>query len=291
MRRDEIGQSGKTVLGPGILLPLLAGAPARAADDLDVLVETYVRLGLPMSPDDAMLVRIRDGSSRHADATEDQRYRLGFLAPARPGGKATLYVGVDTDTHEFYLSQCEPTSRDEVALDRVETRWRGPVFETDTALATAIQCKVRGWDLLAGALVERSASSTYDWHRSGMRRGIEVTPRVALHATALTHWRNVIVTPESDWSRVLPRLRRLVAEEPDLAQTSHHALIESMAASLEPRASPPGSVEAMIDDLVDARPEDYWTLRQLFEYRERVRARAVAFLRAMERGDVERPGE
>lgn len=138
-------------------IAILAGASrtAEAVEDLERLLTDYRAHGLPLPPEEARLVipKIHDGTT---NGVPQCRHQLAFA------------VGEGDQTN--YWFGCEPLRSTHRATDRDAPLTREAVEQTQPAepehwyegfppypdLALAVQCKARGWNELAAALLERS---------------------------------------------------------------------------------------------------------------------------------------
>jgi hypothetical protein len=78
-----------------------------------------------------------------------------------------------------------------------------------------------------------------------------VPPKVALGLFALAYSAEELLDSESDRARIVRRFRKVLDDQPDLATYERKTFLRSLEASLEPRHAKPGSVEALIDELVN----------------------------------------
>jgi hypothetical protein len=230
------------------------------------LLRDYQAWGLPMPPKDAQLVCCaRDGNIKILRQDGLPVRHLGFLLPSRGDGRPRgIIVGtVTTDANEVPVigpaggqggaPRAEPS---EVPLDQVEKTFRlvyDNHFAFNAFLATAIQCKYRGWDGLAHRLLASSLSGY---------RHIEYpdTIRRELASLAWSHWAGKLTRPESDWRRIAKHLKA-IRKDAGLPVTADRSLLESLYESLATQPAPPGSIDEMINDLMLApqpRPGPPW---------------------------------
>jgi hypothetical protein len=210
---------------------------------LDGLAVVYREYGLPLPPPKARLVRYVTGG----------------------GGTTVIIRGWSITTQvqplEYTLAfEAEPATKSEgPCLLRGTTRWR-PGADTElqevtpdpAALANvpfyggevdlAIQCHARGWDALARAVLERASG-----------RGADMSPRALLPSIAWEYWTNELVGSDTDLATIARYFRTLIAAERELATKENRELLVSLEASLVPSGAKPGSVAAMIDDLIQVK--------------------------------------
>lgn len=225
---------------------------------LDTLVKEYQRLGLPLPPPDAPLVRI----DWYRDEEDRSTYLLGFrLPPSKPEGKVRHLIG--WGGHFFWYFDprlVEPVEPTPELLSQV-TLWG------NDAICLAVQCKLRGWNDLADALYER-AREQFE------REMLEHSVWAELRDSAWRYWANKLVHRAGDRTEPLRRLKELLAIEPILRTDENLDLVRGLELTLAPRKSNPGSVESLIDDLTEywadeddpfnpAGQEPYWKLVEL----------------------------
>lgn len=126
----------------------------------------------------------------------------------------------------------------------------------------AIQCHKRGWNRLAQYLIEFSQNEN------------EREPQQHLIHIAWDYWSGHVTKPEIDRAPVAKRLQELIRRDQALDTDLHRALLKSLELALVPSKAKPGSIQALIDDLVDYqsdtgtprlfKPEDrYWRIAKL----------------------------
>jgi len=244
----------------GLLLVLMCvcilvsiwGQAARR-ETLDDLLTTYRAYGLPFPPDDAKLVIYDSGLSyMGVDGKEHTSKYLAFLlkqgSRSEPG---VLLIGPfvhHVDHGRGKVAFVEPSRS--VARD-IAPQWYEPVFELNIGLITAIQCKARGWEPLAKSLLKNSLKSDYGHHFSAFYQPADLAPKTALAMAAWAYWGNQLIEPASDRKLIAKRMKSLLHTEPRLNKKHNRALLESLEAALVPSKAKPGTVEAMIDDLVE----------------------------------------
>lgn len=213
----------------------LLSTPATAADprpDLNALRKAYTDHGLPLPPKGAKLVKYDTGWG----GTDENGKRVRFflfafeVTPATPARGGVLLSGTDlSEPGEFPYERIEP---DPAALE-------GMHGNRAHELVCAIQCQSRGWDNLAAFLYDRS------------QKEADGPPEKQLRAAAWRYWTGPITQPKVDRTPAYRRLKRLLADDRELATEGNRALVHSLELALLPSEAKPGSVEALIDALVD----------------------------------------
>jgi hypothetical protein len=241
-----------------ILTGLVGGLSAMADEplgELDALLKEYEAFRLPPPPRDAKLVRFRVGGGAIINGkVEPPEYSLAFLVkPGTDTEPPTVLRGVSQ------FQQLGPAGPREV---EPEPAAADDVFlAPDDALGLAIQCHSRGWDRLARRLLDRS------------RKEKESTPDQLLRL-AWGYWESRLTEPRGDRAPVARRLRELMRRSERLDTEGHRDLLQSLESALAPSKAKPGSIEALIDDLVDYNadtgtfgpyePEErYWRIARL----------------------------
>lgn len=214
---------------------------------LDELVKEYQRLGLPLPPKNAEVVRI-DWYLRRETYREvpEDRFILAFrVPPAKPGDRPRYLEESPSGISLWEMQYVEPDSveladRTPAALHRVV------YFTASHYLSLAVLCKYLGWDDLARAVYTLAREKFIE-------EGSERPIMVELRDSAWEHWAGQITERDTDRKEALRRLKALAAEEPSFRTPENDWLINSLQAAVTPRNSKPGSVEALIDQLTE-----YW---------------------------------
>ena len=217
-------------------LPVPAPPADTPAPSLASLFAEYRALGLPLPPATARLVRFE---------IEGGGVVNGKVLPPGFGLALELSPGTKTDgpilqsglyPHQRPMNW-EARPRPVAAVPESAA---GVRQGADRALLLAVQCHARGWDELAQALLTVS------------RTAGDGTPPVArLVTVAWDYWEGLVTDPTADRGPVLQRLRELTRREPSLDTEPHRALLRSLELALAPGTAKPGSMEALIDRLVD----------------------------------------
>jgi hypothetical protein len=220
----------------------LAFAPPHATAQLPVappphptlgeLVEEYRRLGLPIPTPQAKLVRLSWGTA------EAGGHGLTFRHPPRkPGGVV------------WYLTGCEWWLELNPLWQEEEVQPTASALNGDTpqgGICFAIQCKALGWDELAGAAYAA-------WRKDGGDGRLD-EPRdliTTLRYQAWSYWEHQLFEEKSDRKEVLMRLTSLSKAGYERAPWRQTPILPDLERTVAPRTSKPGSVEALIDGLME----------------------------------------
>jgi hypothetical protein len=219
-----------------LALACAACAFAAAADPPPApaeLLKEYRSLGLPLPPEKARLVRYEAGGGGIVNGkVQPTVYALAF--EAKPGSR-TEHPVLLRGTLQWQPAW-DPRAR---AVEPDASAVKDLEFDADDALVLAIQCHSRGWDQLAGDLLERSLKGNPT--PSGKR----------LVRLAWDYWLDQLTRPKIDRGPVAKRLKDLARQDPMLETPYTRALLRSLDLALVPGKGKPGTVEALIDDLVD----------------------------------------
>lgn len=220
-------------------------ATANDKETLDALLADYKAYGLPMPPTDAKLVRVK---ARWLSDNKPE-YLLGFLLqPANGSEKGIALVGTRRYEFdgEFEIVADDP---DPEVLSRVA---RQIVFSEaiSVRLPTAIQLHARGWDRIATAGLHAVVTKDLDVPDGVSTQSLD-SPQSLLAFIAWTHWYQELTKPDSDWPAIRENLELLLTKEPKLDDEYSRALLESLRAALTPSKAKPGSIEALVDDLIN----------------------------------------
>lgn len=214
----------------------LSSDPARCVPpppSLSDLLQEYRRLGLPLPPKDAKLVRFDTGwSTQDAAGKHHPFYGLAFEVKAgTTTTRPTLLCGTQQwePTHDPAPKAVEP---DPDAIKKLESN-------PENDLVQAIQCHALGWNKLAEFLLARS------------QQAATVPPAQQL-ADAAWAFRVAQLTDSTiDRSQVAGPMKQLLNTNPHLDTKYHRRLVQSLELALVPNTSKPGTAEAAIDALVD----------------------------------------
>jgi hypothetical protein len=212
------------------------GLVEKIENSLEQLLEDYTRFGLPLPPRDAPLVRFRDGDFGGKD---DRRpYSLGFILPSTKKSEARQILDGTTSYELGEHAQVLPLDPTDPSPHEIET-WAGEA--RGQVLILAIQCKSRGWNLLAGKIFEKSGAET-----------AQLRPAVWLRRQAWRDWEFSLRQPKSDWRPAAKHMRVIIQSDANLNTQANQALLRSLDLALVHTTAKPGSIEARIDSLVDA---------------------------------------
>lgn len=229
---------------------LSAAPPERADESTGELLALYRTYELPLPPDGAALVRFESGwRSVDGNGKETPLDYLGFLIkPATADRPAVALVGTREIPLKSTRSKVIPLGPNPALAKDPTIKEADYLFGLNSNLAFAIQCKSRGWDGLAQAILENRRV------RVGipvpLGRGTLLPLRPSLAHTAWKHWENALVDDGTDRTRIAERMKTLLASEPSFTEWDR-GLYASLLATLEPSKAKPGSIEAMVDDLVN----------------------------------------
>lgn len=213
---------------------------------LDEFAREYQRLGLPLPPPGAELVRVKDSSGS---------YRLGFALPPEPDKPPYRLVGLK----EEWAASVERVGPGSDPLRGVEPKWVADL------LCTAAQARLRGLDQAAAVYargLEATArpvapawaespglrGGTYKYRANGWLLSNDGDDRSALgelRKSAFDYWAPKLHDPDVDRHELLLRLRA--------AAPGGHPLVRALELTVAPRTSRPGTPEALIDDLTEYR--------------------------------------
>jgi hypothetical protein len=210
----------------------------------DQLLADYRAYGLPLPPEDAKLVRfVSGGGGIVNDKLMPPTYFLGFLI--EPG---KLLVG----TQEYRLGPGEIVEPKPELVKNIEPRWWGPAtFGMNDGLAIALQCKARGWNDLARELWTVSIKQFCGHLYGGFSQRANLPARTAVAYLAWAHYANELAKPGTDRAKIAQHIKNLFAAEKSLDTQGNRALLTSLEAALVPSTAQPGTIERLIDDLIE----------------------------------------
>lgn len=208
-------------------------------EQLDRLLKAYRSYELPEPSADAPLVSfpapVRTGDHR--------RHGLGFqLKPVKDGGRIRVFAGAGT-IHELERREvAKPVDPRPEALNEID-------YGVNELLAA--QCHARGWTDLALKVLERRAVDPFE------PPTIELgPPETELARRAWAHWLREFRKPETDRAKVA-RLLKVIWESRREDFTVHDRnKLDALEASLVPGKGKPGTVEALIDGLIEVTRTD-----------------------------------
>jgi len=230
---------------------LIISGPIRGEDTLDVLLKNYKAFGLPIPPESAKLVRI-DTGWRTGDKGEQHIYVLGFLLnPGAEKEQLQFQVGTIRVSEVRGYKQIEDIPPSADIVSEIRSEWSSTALGgLNVGLATAIQCKARGWNDVAQALLDKSLNSYAGHHFSLFYQRANLPPETALATVAFAHYGDQLSEPDSNWQEIYDHLNAIIASEPTLDTERHKGFMENLKLSLRPSQAKPGTVEALVDSLV-----------------------------------------
>jgi hypothetical protein len=227
-------------LGPFLAMAVVAaggcgsGAAADPPPKLADLLAEYKGLGLPLPPAKARLVRYESGGGGIVNGrVQPTTYSLAF--ELQPGTKEAGPLLLEGGSE--WRPRWDPKA---VEVKPEAAAANGVDLGSDTALTLAIQCHARGWDALAQALLAR-----------GQPEEGKATPTGRLVNLAWDYWVERLTHPTAERAPVAKRMKALMERDPALDTEHHRGLLKSLELALVPGKGKPGSVEALIDALVD----------------------------------------
>ena len=219
---------------------LLANSPAKAEErpSLKELLTEYKKLGMPLPPENAKLVRFSTGWR-----DDKEFYSLGFLLKKETKKESAVILcgtrEITTDNAEQVQEikpdpECLKDLRGNPGIPGADKFVGGADY-----LPLAIECHNRGWDKLADRFLELAQQED------------ETPLKAQLIAKAWDYWKRKVATPKIDRTPVAERLHALILLDKKLDNEENRAFVKALDASLMPSKAKPGSIEALIDDLVD----------------------------------------
>jgi hypothetical protein len=224
-------------------------------NSLAQLLIDYRSLGLPLPPKEALLVRYESGGGGLINGkVQPKSYSVAFLL--KPGGGDREGPTLLRGTLEWQLRWNPKVQEVKPEPQAVEG-----ASLSGGALGLAIQCQARGWGKLAEHLFEQS------------RKDAEVPLRQQLIQDAWSYWEEQLTRPKVDRAPIARRLKELIGKDKELDSEVNRAMLKSLELALVPSKAKPGSIEALIDGLVDYtantgtlghfEPDDpYWRLAE-----------------------------
>jgi hypothetical protein len=256
-----------------------AALAQRIENHLDALTAEYRAFGLPFPPPSAKLAAYPfDDSIKLNGKRETKTYGLVFLI--RPGSEnqwPTIIQGTDQiqiwpiadltviepeAAFSREIGKPSPTEKQYRLIEKLlrEGRicffyngfpsarqdWRlvtwpiGGMHFFNDGLSFAIQCKARGWD--------RLGQTVFDYYQK-----MHSPPRDDLIQMAWCYWYPKLHEPGTDWRLIAEPLKAICAADKSIYEPEHRAILRSLEAALVPSKAKPGSIAAMIDDLMQCQ--------------------------------------
>ena len=229
------------ILVAAYLKPAAAGESISTSADPDGLIGAYRAFDLPIPPATALLVSFQEGWT--IDESHPL-FRVGFLLKRAVGKEpALLLIGTEEVPVSDALSIVDP---EQIKVEAV----RSERNETRAGLATAIQCRMRGWKRLADGLQKTSLEESVGAGIHVLPEPV-VPPREGLAGLAWSYWTGRIVKTGTERGPIADHLQMLIALDPTLNNPNNADLLRSLKKTLVPSTAKPGSIDAAIDQLID----------------------------------------
>ncbi|HYV38952.1 MAG TPA: hypothetical protein VE988_24925 [Gemmataceae bacterium] len=216
-------------------------------NSLDQLLVDYRDYGMPMPSKDAKLVKFESGGRYIVnDKLMPPTYSVGFLLhPETKDSPASLLVGTKEVRLDLQtpVEVIEPKPGNAKIINDLSFN---PTIYISTGQIIAIQCKALGWDDLAKELWTLSSTGPKVVNPPG---GIPF--RTAIANLAWGYYKNELVKPDSDRALAAKQMKKLLAAESEINTEGNQALLKSLDAALIPSTAKAGSLERLVDDLVD----------------------------------------
>jgi hypothetical protein len=224
--------------------PVPAGAIVPPQIVMDGWLKLYLQLGLPLPPKDAKLVLYKDISPVDRGIASRSRHDVLAFVSKTKSGEADVFCFFRT-VERGHLEMSSIPGEENPRAKLVTRRISG----LDGCFVLAIQCHARGWSSLTQALLAKSKKEA---GKSLKERLIKI---------AWDYWTDQLTEPKTDRRAILLRLRNLVTRDASLDCTDNNELLKSLSLTLVPTNSQPGSIEALIDALIDFRENQLSDLR------------------------------
>jgi hypothetical protein len=220
---------------------LLANSQANAEKQppFEELLTEYKKLGMPLPPDGAKLVRFATGWRQE----EKEYYSFGFLL--KKGSKkedAVVLCGAREITVE------DPARVQEIKPD---LRSLTDLFEDPGIPGEAKFLKITDYLPLSIQFYDRGFNEVADRLLELARKNDERPLKGRLVAEAWEYWKHRVSTPKIDRTPIAEGLHAIILLDKELDTVENRVFVRALDASLVPSKAKQGSVEALIDDLVD----------------------------------------
>lgn len=225
-----------------LALPALMCGQSTAAADPELapaeLLKEHTALGLPLPPKTAKFVRY-EYPRKWNDDNELEPPEYGLAFEVKPGTKTEGPILFHFLSEE--QAGWNPPTR-EVKPDR--DALKGMELGADSALTLAIQCQARGWTELAQECLKQYPKDL-DW-----------PPRKLLISKSEFYWWKRASHPTTDRAPIAKKIKELIGKYPEWDTEDNRALLKSLELALVPSKAKPGSVESLIDALVDCHADE-----------------------------------
>lgn len=212
-------------------------------NSLEQLLEDYKAYGLPLPPKDAPLVRFASGGGHMVNGVvQPLTYSLGFLL--KPGSKKEPPV-ILQGTLRYEPAENRPVTLLDPAKGTAQEIGGWVADAKNDLLPLAVQCKARGWDSLAQTFFVRR-----------LKEKDAPLPKAALSQEAWYYWQYELTKPDTDWPTAARYMHHLMRSTKELSTPENLGLLRSLDLAMVPSKAKPGSIEALIDALVEVRSTD-----------------------------------
>jgi hypothetical protein len=245
-----------------IALSFSANAQKPSADpSFEDLVTTYRKFGLPLPPVAAKLVLFETGAQSSFEGKSGKLHSLGFLLkPGKDKQPPLILVGTQECSPEYphTWNKVKLVEPDPKLAQEVFPEYHYLTFSLDTALATAIQCKTRGWNDLAKALLEVSLKKDAGHFNGIFYQPDNLSAQSALAYMAWGHWGNELTKSNTDRAAIAGRMKQLLEAEPNLKTKWTEIFFRQLQETVKPSLAKPGSPQALVDDLTNITTQHRW---------------------------------
>ena len=223
------------------------------------LLKLCREVGLPLPPKNAKLVRYESGGKVILDGVlQPQKYSLAILIESTGAQKEATFLSGTALPEDWKPRHWKVV--DPAATAALET----PGFDPD--ILFAVQCHALGWNELAVDILARCEIDRLDRqrrqvdHRGAYLQDKSDPPKRQIVSCAWYYWMSRMWKPMVDRKPILAMLKELRALDPELARMDDiraDLKIRALELALAPSTAKPGSVEALIDGLVEATQEGW----------------------------------
>ena len=173
-------------------------------------------------------------------------YVLGFVEPANPD-RALVgfdYWDITRRTETKDVPQPDNLSLADIAPTSPFAGAQGVNF----GLLTGIQLVRRGNERLGVALINKALGEDSGHPHSPFHSPAGEPPVLMLARSCLAAALNEITSPKPDFPKIMQRIERLLADEPELKSEATAWALESLKASVAHQLAPEGTIERVVDD-------------------------------------------